>query len=198
MMSISHAHNSNTTSAVQIFYPLHTVRCVGSAVFRIQAARDVACLFDVDDDVISWACLPVSLSRTRQVHQPDFLVIRQDGKLLLDVQTHLSLPLWVPEEAAAAGFKYISIERSQLPNIRLNNAADLLRYARFQVSLEDRIRLLAALDEQGSMSVAECLPVFRSSQPIASLAALHLHRFISMELDDALLGPESQVRRHRD
>jgi hypothetical protein len=85
-----------------------------------------------------------------------------------------------------------------LPQIRVKNAKDLLRYAKFEAALSDRIRLLAALDEHGSLSVAECLNAFQETKPIAGLASLVLHRFIMMDLDDALIGPETQVRRKRD
>jgi hypothetical protein len=60
------------------------------------------------------------------------------------------------------------------------------------------VRLLAALDEVGSMTVAECLPAFKETLPIAGFASLVLHHFIEIEPDEARIGPETTVRRRRD
>ena len=59
----------------------------------------------------------------------------------------------------------------------------------------DRVRLLAALDENGSMTVSECMPAFLETPPIAGLSSLILHRFVEIELDEARISPETQVRR---
>jgi hypothetical protein len=61
-----------------------------------------------------------------------------------------------------------------------------------------QIRLLAALDEMGSLTVAESLAAFREGRPTGCLAALILHGFLEIELDDALIGPDTVVRRIRD
>ncbi|WP_246688925.1 hypothetical protein [Mesorhizobium sp. WSM4310] len=61
----------------------------------------------------------------------------------------------------------------------------------------DRIRLLGALDEAGSVSVGECLAAFRETVPIAGLSSLVLHRFVEIDLDEARIGPETAVRRIR-
>jgi hypothetical protein len=73
-----------------------------------------------------------------------------------------------------------------------------LRYARHEAALSDRIRLLAALDEYSSLTVAEALIVFRETKPVAGLASMVLHRFVTMDLDERLIGPETIVRRKRD
>jgi hypothetical protein len=116
----------------------------------------------------------------------------------VDVASEGALPSWVRQAARLAGYHHEIISRSALPPTRVKNAKDLLRYAKFEAALSDRIRLLAALDEHGSLSVAECLNAFQETKPIAGLASLVLHRFITMELDEALIGPETQVRRKRD
>ncbi|AWM24856.1 hypothetical protein AOX55_00001596 [Sinorhizobium fredii CCBAU 25509] len=59
------------------------------------------------------------------------------------------------------------------------------------------MRLLAALDEHGTLTLAECLSAFRETRPIAGLASMVLNRFIDIDLDEALIGPESTVRRRR-
>jgi hypothetical protein len=53
------------------------------------------------------------------------------------------------------------------------------------------------LDEQGSLSVSECLAAFRETVPIAGLSSLILHRFVDVDLDEAPIGPETAVRRFR-
>lgn len=186
------------TTALKIYYPLGTVRCDGPPVFRSQLARDIACLLDVDDEVMSWSCMSVPLVLGDEIHRPDFEVTSADGPGLIDAGCEVAGQFSsVVERAAAAGYRYEIVDRAALPPIRLKNAKDLLRYSRFETALSDRIRLLAALDEHGSLSVGECMNAFMETKPIAGLANLVLHRFIEMELDEALIGPETQVRRKR-
>jgi hypothetical protein len=78
---------------------------------------------------------------------------------------------------------------------RLRNARDLLRYGNFRCPLGDRIRVMAALDEVGSFTVAEGLGLFRECSPMAGLASLVLQRILTLELDDALISPDTLVRR---
>ncbi|MBO9133574.1 hypothetical protein J5289_06755 [Rhizobium sp. B230/85] len=195
-VSLSSPTGSPTVSA-QTFYPLGTVRCSGPIVYRSQLARDLACILDVDDNVISWSCMPVCLSNGIQTYRPDFLAERHDTLTLIDASAD-GHPDWISQSAEAAGYKYETASRFSLPKVRLKNAKDLLRYARYETALSDRIRLLAALDEHGSLTVAECLNAFQETKPIAGLASLVLHRFITMDLDETLIGPETQVRRKRD
>jgi len=106
-------------------------------------------------------------------------------------------PSWVAAAASAQGFGYETLSKAELPVIRLKNGKDLLRYANYDVGLEDRVRLLAALDEHGSLPLVECLSAFQRTPPTAGLASLVLSRLVSVDLDDALIGPESIVRRNR-
>jgi len=197
-MSISTSRSEAQPNSVSIFYPLSTVRCDGPVVFRDQLARDIACLLDLDDDVLSWSCRSFPLSRGGHTYRPDFFVEREDGSFLVDGVREEAAPDWVPEEAKAAGFRYEQIAAPALPRVRLKNAKDLMRYARYEAALSDRIRLLAALDECSSLTVAEALLVFNETKPIAGLASMILHRFITIDLDDRLIGPESVIRRRHD
>lgn len=197
-MSISSSHSSAQLNTVQIFYPLSTVRCEGPVLFRDQLARDVACILDVDDDLISWSCRSVALSHKSQTYRPDFLVKGRQGVFLLDGVREEGPPDWVQRAAKTAGLKYNQVEGRSLPRVRLKNAKDLLRFARYEAALSDRIRLLAALDECSSLTVAEALMVFRETKPMAGLASMVLHRFVSMDLDERLIGPETVVRRVQD
>jgi len=188
---------SEQTVSSTPFFPLQTVRCDGPAVFRTQLARDIGCLLDVDDDVISWSCGTVKLAMDGITHVPDLVAERTDGIVLIDAKTRTASPTIIGETAAAAGYQYGPVSRSDLPAIRLRNAKDLLRYARYSVNLDDRIRVLAALDECGTMTLAECLSAFRTTQPVPAFASMVLQRFICVDLDEALIGPESVVRRYR-
>ena len=49
----------------------------------------------------------------------------------------------------------------------------------------------------GSLTLAECLGAIQETKPVAGVAALILSGFIHVDLDEALLGPETTVRRIR-
>jgi len=182
-------------SLVAVFYPLHTIRCSGPVVFRSQLSRDIGCLLDVDDSVISWSCSPQVFAQGDETHHPDFLVETFDGGRIIDAAGVVAPPAWMANAAHILGHGYELISRRDLPPIRLKNAKDLLRYARYEVGLEDRVRLLAALDENGTMTLTDCLGAFRSIAPIPGMASLVLNRFVTMDLDQSLIGPETIVRR---
>lgn len=197
-MSISTSRPAAQVNPIQIYYPLSTVRCDGPVLFRDQLARDIACLLDVDDDVLFWSCRSFALSSEGQTYRPDFVVKRSDRSVMIDGVREDAAPSWVRDAADAAGLAYEQIKGSSLPRVRLKNAKDLMRYARYEPALSDRIRLLAALDEYSSLTVAEALIVFRETKPMAGLASMILHRFITIDLDERLIGPETIVRRRRD
>lgn len=197
-MSISSSRHPAQPNSVQIFYPLSTVRCDGPVLFRDQLARDIACILDVDNDIVSWSCRSFALTQDGQTYRPDFHVHRADCSFLVDGVREEVAPEWVREQAARADLSYETVKSSELPPVRLRNAKDLLRYARHEAPLSDRIRLLAALDECSSLTVAEALIVFRETKPVAGLASMILHRFVTIDLDDRLIGPETVIRRKRD
>lgn len=187
---------------------LATLRCQGTPRFRSQLARDLGCLLDLDRNVEAWECLPcvVTLAGTtgkRRRHVPDFRMFRSDGStVLMD-----AVPASVARSAVAGlnATDLVTERYEQVPEgeirrePRLSNARELLRYARVQVSLSDRVRLLTALEECGPTSIAELLRGCRSStDPIALIAVLTLRRFIEMDLDEAPVGPETVIRRLRD
>lgn len=189
---------SASSIPTKIFYPQQTVRCFGPAAFRSQLARDIACLLDVDDGVTSWSCLSTPLRHDVETHFPDLVVEREDCRTIIQADERSeAVPSWVASAAQSAGYGFQTLSRDDLPVLRLRNAKDLLRYARYEVALDDRIRLLAALDEHGNLTVAECLSAFRNVPPIPGLASLALARLVTMDLDDKLIGPETIVRRYR-
>ncbi|MFE0014093.1 hypothetical protein ACFWXH_04550 [Mesorhizobium sp. NPDC059054] len=188
---------SQVDAVRQVYYPSGTVRCDGIPVFRSQSARDLACLLDVDHEVTSWRCMPFALNDGDQTHVPDFLVERADCKVLMDALETPGdvVPEWISVQALASGHPYLAVSPAAPEyTIRLQNSQDLLRYAHWRCPLGDRIRLLAGLDEHGSMTVAEAMSAFRETPPIAGLSSLLLHRFVEVDLD-AIIGPDTTVRR---
>ncbi|MGN6303502.1 MAG: hypothetical protein ACTHNH_01700 [Mesorhizobium sp.] len=157
---------------------------------------------DLDPEVTSWTCLPVLLQCGNETHVPDFQVVRGHSTSFLDAlekgeDTRWSA--WIDEVAARAGHQRETFVEAEIRSgFRLANARDLLRYARWRCPLGDRVRLLGALDEIGSMTVAECMSAFQETAPIPGLSSLILHRFVEIDLDDARIGPETPVRRRRD
>lgn len=203
-MSISQraSTDASDSNSVQRFYPLATLKNSGAAVFRSQPVRDAACLLDLDVSVSAWQCPAQAFRLGETSHRPDFSVVHMDGHVeCLDVFDHLNLPDKEAMTSASArmGFSYRVIVSEDLQSgFRLQNARDLLRYGKYHAPLGDRVRLLAALDEHGSLTISECLIAFREVSPMAALASLILHRYVEVDLDGAPLGPETSVRRIRN
>lgn len=176
------------------FSPKATVFCEGEAAFRTRAARDLGCLLDVDPEVVSWRCLPFELTLGERIHAPDVLVrYRGDRIRILDALEAVD-PL-IELAARKKGFEYGVIAPDEMEGNRLRNAADLLRYGNYRTPLGDRVRVLATIDEYGSIRLADALTLFREILPMAGLASLVLRRVLSVELDDAMIGPDTFVRR---
>jgi hypothetical protein len=201
---MSHPHSPIRTSLsvsfdeanARVFPPRQTVRCAHHPVFRTQLARNLGCLLDVDDDVVAWSCLPAEIPLDDMVWVPDFLVEYADGcRIYLDACDEQG-SLLVSEAAACRGLLHRFVDRSSVnAGHRLHNAKDLLRYANCRTPLNDRVRLMAAIDEVSSLTVAECLNLFREVPPMTGIAWLVLHRFISVDLDEAPIGPATVVQR---
>tara|TARA_E500000305_G_scaffold59312_1_gene47305 strand:+ start:627 stop:1307 length:681 start_codon:yes stop_codon:yes gene_type:complete len=185
--------------------PSGTVFCQGKPHFRTQLARDLGCLLDVDPEVEGWECLPCAVPIAASgsgpsFHVPDFRVFKADGGTsLLDA---------VPSMAAGSKLRYhqgdeVGAERYRRVDEaeirtepKLSNAKELLRYAGVEVPLGDRIQFLTMLDEYGPTPLSECLRGCRGrTDPIAMIAVLTLRRFISMDIDEAPIGPETVIRR---
>ncbi|WP_051559028.1 hypothetical protein [Allorhizobium undicola] len=202
MMSYSHIDIRAALNAAyeqaskQIFYPRSTVRCSADPMFRSRLARDLGCILDVDPNVIAWLCLPLQFDTELGPHVPDFFVEYEGGlKFCLDAVEKLELPK-IREGAALAGHRYRGVSRAEIQaGYRLANARDMLRYARTRTPLNDRLRLLSILEEVGSMTIAESFGVFREVQPMTGVSWMVLHRLIAVELDDAMLCPETVIRR---
>lgn len=174
------------------FQPRGTVRCEGPPLFRTNDARAFGCLLDLDTEITAWECLPLELTNGSHSHIPDFLVHSGSTSFLLDATAP---PKWAPQAAAAIGRVYL-VDRYDLQAwaIRLTNARDLLRYATYSVSLSDRIRFLTVLDEHGSLPLATCAEVIKnSSDAVGAIASLALQRFVAIEIDDVLIGPNTRI-----
>jgi hypothetical protein len=181
------------------YYPLATIKCVGRPIFRSQAARDFACLLDVDPDVLSWRPFADPLSDGTRVREVDFLVVTENATFIAEVGEEEPLSeAWITEYVSALGHRYRPVGMIELSQgFRLQNAKDLMRYGYYRATLGDRVRLLAALDEMGTLTLAECLSAIREAKPMASMAAMALHGFIEIEMDESPIGPETTVRRIR-
>jgi hypothetical protein len=98
-------------------------------------------------------------------------------------------------EAQRLGARYRLLSNEEVyDGFRLRNAKDLLRYGVWTVPLGDRIRLLAALEDVGSMPLQECLKAFMETKPVAGLSALILQGFVDVDLDEGPIGPATIVR----
>lgn len=169
--------------------------------YRSAAARDLGIILDVNPTVTAWECGSRQIGVGSMRHRADFTVHDVDGTIWL-----MDAPDRNPkaEEAVldacarALGLRYRKVDRSEIyDGFRLRNAQDLLRYGSLQVPLGDRVRLLAVLDENGSLTFGECLQIFRETKAVAALASMIPHGFIEVDLDDALIGPETRVTRMR-
>ncbi|WP_244564817.1 hypothetical protein [Rhizobium sullae] len=159
----------------RFYYPLATIKCAGTPVFRSQAARDFACLLDVDPDVVAWTCDGVELTYGGETYLIDIIVTGTDDRtFVVDVALGAPKPPdWIALAAERAGHGYRPVAMADFAGSnRLFNAKDLLRYGFYKCPLGDRVRILAALDEMGSLTVTEALSAFREGRPMACLAAL--------------------------
>lgn len=178
-----------------------TVKGPARPAFRSKVVRDLSTILDLNRSVVSWSCNPPPLAVGDKDHSPDLRMQDADGGWWMLDAFDRKLPAEtavIAEAAAEQSYRYRVVDRSEIyDGFRLRNAGDLLRYAGHNVPLGDRVRLLAVLDENGSLSFADCLQVLREIQPVAGLASLILQGLIEIELDDALIGPETMVRRIR-
>lgn len=199
-MSSSKTRTVSEPTPALTFYPLSTIKSVGPTNFRSQAARDAACLLDVDSEVAAWSCQTEYVLIGDRRHVFDLVAETRDGSVRhYDADDRTDLGPDVEIAAANAGLTYEVMSVAEMAvGYRLENARDLLRYGNYRVALGDRVMLLRALDEHGSLSIAECLGAFRETRPMAGLAALVLTGFVEVDLDEAPLGPETMVRRIRE
>lgn len=190
---------ARSRGAIQVFPPIPTVKCDGPKLFRSQNARDLACILDVNPSVASWVCMPRALDVGERQHVPDFAASNIDGgRWYLDAPDRTSEidPEAITLVAGCDGFRYRLVEAAELySGPRLRNAKDLLRYADHKVPLGDRIRVLAVLDDEGSLTMAEALQLFQETKGIAGLASMILRDMVEVDFDEELLGPRTVVRR---
>lgn len=189
----------HTVTLSPTYFPMATIKCDGRAQFRSQQARDFACLLDLDPDVARWSTAPPLLRNGDDEYQLDFVVLTENGSFLIDVgQEEPSPPIWLSAAVESMGHLYRPVAMIDfVDSFRLRNAKDLLRYGFYRPALGDRIRLLAGLEEMGSLTIAECLSAIQEGRAMPTLAALILQGFLQVDLDDALISPETQVRRIR-
>ncbi|MBO3760128.1 hypothetical protein [Ciceribacter sp. L1K22] len=190
---------ARNSASIRSYHPVGTVKCEGVRLFRSQVARDVGCILDLNPSVTAWRCMPSPFDAGGIVHVPDFEVFDEEGSILyLDApdRSLSAAAAVIASEAARVKARYRLLDRAEIyDGFRLRNARDLLRYASHETPLGDRLRLLTALDEHGSLPLSDCLRAFLETKPVAGIASLILHGFIEVDLDEAPLSPETAVRR---
>lgn len=199
MSAVDQISELSKRQPVNVFYPRKTVRCIGSPSFRNQHARDVATLLDVGEDVVSWSCQPQPIIVGSKMLLLDFVVTYSGASsFVVAAQKPLVPDPALTSEAGKLGCTLSVVAPSDLPGVRLQNARDLMSNASFGVSLDERMRLLCFLDDCGSASLLECMSALRSSAPMAVVSSLFLQRFIDLDIDTALLAPDTIVRRRSE
>ena len=180
-------------------FPVATLKAIGRPVFRSQEARDYACLLDLDPDVVSWQSVTHPLTDVgdcRGHHHVDLEVHTATASLMVEVCTgNAAAPSWLRSTLEECGFHYQMVRFSDLNPVRVANARDLIGYAKREATLGDRLRVLAALDEMGTLTLAECLTAVREGRAMETIASLILRGHLDVDLDDDLLAPDSVVRR---
>ncbi|GGD22238.1 hypothetical protein GCM10011335_26390 [Aureimonas glaciei] len=124
----------------------------------------------------------------------DFLVVHEDGsEILMDAAGPLGVRLADP------GAAYSSVAEDEIRiEPALTNAREMMRYARWTTPLGDRVRLLAWLDDVGSVPLIEAAAAMRGSgEPVGMVMALVLKRFVTIDWRKAPIGPETLVSLRR-
>lgn len=182
--------------------PLPTLKCLSKPLFRSRQARDLACILDINPRVSTWVAPAPTLNVGSCRHTPDFQVTDHDGGVrFLDVADRtLAFDIEHIEQVVRerrATYRLLAVDEIYDGGYRLSNARDLLQYANVKVNLADRLRLLTFLEQEGSLTMSDCFSAIRSAEPVAAIASLILQGFIEVDLDDALICPETKVRRIR-
>jgi len=171
------------------------------SAFRSKAASDLRCILAVNPDISSCGKNDIALDGEIPPHIPDFYMSDIEGNSwLLDAPDRVLKTDLASLQSAAAkvGYRYRQVSSPEIyDGYLLQNARDLLRYQGHKVPLGDRVRLLACLDEHGSLTFSDCLQVVRETQAVPALASLILQGLLAVELDSELIGPETVVRRIR-
>jgi hypothetical protein len=106
---------------------------------------------------------------------------------------------WCQEAAERIGLRYERYAFDPNQRWRLENARDLLAYASHPIPLRERLLLLSCLDEHQALPLSICMQVIRASgNPIGVIAAMAMHRFIEIDIDEGRIGPETRVSRFHD
>lgn len=169
------------------------LRCRGEVAFASALAADMARMLDIDPAVDHWRCR-VPLGTAGNGHVADlasfgsrgeeFLLMAPDGLMPGDGACGS-----LPPNARFIGPDDIDV-------VRLENAKAILPFARWRVSLDDRVRLLAVLEDEGSVTLADCLGIMRNtSRPVASVASLALARIVDLDLDEPIGARTRVIRR---
>ena len=192
-------HRRNSHS-IRIFQPVATIKFAMGRPCTVRRWRGMSlvCLMSIHRS-FQWQCMPLPLGDNETAHVPDFLIFNVDGSAISDRRTRQgffrwTLPWW-KWRREKNGTRYRLLSREEIyDGFRLRNAKDLLRYGHHVTPLGDRsFGFLAALDDEGSLPLVECLKAFQETKPVAGIAALILSGFVHVDLDDGPLGPDTLV-----
>ena len=193
---------STEPSDPTILLPVHkTLKGVGRPIFRSSAAYDLHCLMELDVEIVHWRCDAPKLEVGKRGHKPDFHIFYRDGDQGFadahDRNGRVDAARMV-QASLEIGTAYRLFRTEEVTGgFRLRNAKDLLRYKTWNVPLSERVRLLAALEIEGSMPLGDCLNTIGHRNAVPFVAALACQQFIEVEMDDAPIGPDTSVRRRR-
>lgn len=165
------------------------LRCRGEVQLPSAFSMDVARLLDIDPAVEHWRS-QVPLIGVEGV--ADFVTDGPGGQehLLLDSGGRV-----LPDRPSLPSGTRI-VATGDIDPVRLDNAKLILPFARWRVSLDDRVRLLAVLDEEGTVTLADCLGIMRNtSRPVATVASLALAHIVDMDLDEPIGSRTRVIRR---
>jgi hypothetical protein len=135
----------------------------------------------------------------------DAVVLGDDSGRTLVEFTDLA----VPPDIDQAGLKLLAVDELNLA-VRSVTAAEIRREPRAtnarmvwacrgrRVHVDDRVRLLDLLDEEGPMSLSRAAVAMQFARgAIAAVLAMACSDLLEIEIDDAPLGPQTRVRLRR-
>ncbi|MBB3998365.1 hypothetical protein [Aureimonas pseudogalii] len=156
-------------------------------------AIDMARPLDVDPTVDHWSCNVLIEDGARLANFVTYGALDEQHLILQTASETSPGPRPIPSAVRI-------VTPGDIDPVRLQNAKLILPFARWRVSLDDRIRLLAVLDEEGSVTLAECLGILRHmSRPVAAavavVAALALAPAVDVDLDEPIGSRTRVIRR---
>jgi hypothetical protein len=166
--------------------------------------RDAVIQAHLDPAVRQIDYLPHARLSGQQVALNAVLLIRDDARYILDIAEagrvrdldDEGVRLITLEEQGLRLLELTQAEIRQEP--RLSNVREVWRHNRVHVPLRDRLQIMTALAEEGSLSMAELESRVSVTLDVAtSVCALACADIVELELTQWPLGPRTVVRERR-